>query len=103
MDFKQNLLLIFKEGINNCIKHSNCKKIILEANIIGDTIEMALHDDGTGFDEATTTRGNGLRNIKSRAEKIKGAVRWESSPGNGTVLTFVGKAGRFNKLKSLLS
>lgn len=101
MDYKQDLLLIFKEGINNCIKHSKCKKIILEANIDGRTIEMILRDDGIGFDEGVDKNGNGLKNMKSRAVKMNGLLKWDSSPGKGTVLTFIGKAGRFRKLKSI--
>jgi signal transduction histidine kinase len=103
MDFKQNLLLIFKEGINNCIKHSHCKKIMLDARIDGNSIEMILRDDGFGFDINDVSRGNGLKNIESRAAKIKGTVKWSSSPGKGTVLTFTGRAQRFNKLKSFLN
>jgi len=103
MDYKQNLLLIFKEGINNSIKHSKCSKIILEANIRGDVIEMILSDDGSGFDEKNMIYGNGLRNMESRAKKISGRMKWRSSQLTGTVITFVGKIGRFNKLKSLLN
>ena len=103
MDYKQNLLLIFKEGINNSIKHSKCSKIILEANIRGDDIEMILSDDGTGFDEIIMVYGNGLRNMESRAKKIGGRMKWSSSQKAGTVITFFGKIGRFNKLKSLLN
>ncbi|RKY99509.1 MAG: hypothetical protein DRQ13_02140 [Ignavibacteriae bacterium] len=103
MDYKQNLLLIFKEGINNSIKHSKCSKIILEANIRGDVIEMILSDDGSGFDEKNMIYGNGLRNMESRAKKIHGRMKWRSSQLTGTVITFIGKIGRFNKLKSLLN
>ena len=51
MDVKQNLFLIFKEAINNSIKHSNCKRIVLEANLRNDVLEISLTDDGIGFDE----------------------------------------------------
>ena len=47
MDVKQNLYLIFKEAINNSIKHSNCKHITLEANFRSDVLEISLTDDGT--------------------------------------------------------
>jgi ligand-binding sensor domain-containing protein/two-component sensor histidine kinase len=103
MDYKQNLLLIFKEGINNSIKHSKCSKIILEANIRSDVIEMILSDDGKGFDEKKMIYGNGLRNMESRAKKIGGKMKWQSSQEKGTVIIFIGKIDRFNKLKFLLS
>jgi len=103
MDYKQNLLLIFKEGINNSIKHSKCSKIILEANIRSDIIEMILSDDGTGFDEKNMVYGNGLRNMESRANKIGGRMKWQSSKKTGTVITFTGKISRFSKLNFLLN
>jgi len=103
MDYKQNLLLIFKEGINNAIKHSKCNKIVLEANIKGDVIEMILRDDGIGFDESNTVLGNGIRNMESRAKKIDGTINLKSSQKNGTVIRFSGKISRFNKLKSFLN
>ena len=46
MDVKQNLYSIFKEAINNSIKHSNCKNITLEANLRNDVLEISLSDDG---------------------------------------------------------
>ena len=59
MDVKQNLYLIFKEAINNSVKHSNCKHIALEANFRSDVLEISLTDDGTGFDTSTLSKGNG--------------------------------------------
>jgi two-component sensor histidine kinase len=103
MDYKQNLLLIFKEGINNSIKHSKCSKIILEANIRADVIEMILSDDGSGFDEKNMIHGNGLRNMESRAKNIGGRMKWRSSQKTGTEIIFIGKISRFSKLKSLLN
>ncbi len=67
MDFKQNLYLIFKEGLNNSIKHSNCKNISLETNIDGDNVEIKLEDDGAGFDIASESMGNGIFNMRNRA------------------------------------
>ncbi len=103
MDYKQNLLLIFKEGINNAIKHSNCKKIILEANIRGDVIEMTLIDDGKGFDEKEIEAGNGMKNMEARAKKIGGKFRYKSEPDKGTTIHFIGKLSKFYKLKSFLN
>ncbi len=103
MEYKQNLLLIFKEGINNAIKHSQCDKIVLEANVRGDVIEMILSDNGIGHNEVPMSVGNGLRNMETRANKINGRVKWRSSVKTGTEIRFMGKISRFNKLKSLLN
>ena len=102
MEYKQNLLLMFKEAINNAIKHSGCKKIVLEAFYKNDIIEIILKDDGKGFDLNTVNFGNGIKNMENRAMKIKGKLKWNSESHNGTVVTFSGKLGQINKIKSFL-
>jgi two-component sensor histidine kinase len=91
MEYKQNLFMILKEGINNSIKHSKCKKIILEANVRNDIIEIILQDDGIGFNPQMTGTGDGVKNIENRAEAIGGKVKWRSSIGGGTTLYFAGR------------
>ena len=103
MEYKQNLLLMFKEAINNSIKHSKCSKIILEASINNETVVLSLSNDGYGFDLQNHKSGNGMRNMESRANKIGGNITWESSSGHGTKVVFVGKIKKFFKLKSLLN
>jgi streptogramin lyase/two-component sensor histidine kinase len=97
MEYKQNLYLIFKEGINNAIKHSQCKKIILEASINKETMEIILSDDGIGIDEKHLSSGNGIINMKSRARSIGGELKIESSE-TGTFIKFIGKISGFKKL-----
>jgi signal transduction histidine kinase len=102
IDFKQNLYLILKEAINNAIKHSKCSIIHLDANARKDVIEVSVTDDGIGLDENNIDHGNGIKNIKQRAESIGGRVKWKSSPSQGTSVRFVGKRTGLIKLKSLL-
>lgn len=90
MEHKQNLYLIFKEGINNSIKHSNCKKITLEANLNKDELELILKDDGIGLDARNETLGSGLSNMKNRAAAIGGELTISSS-NEGTTIVFKGK------------
>ena len=103
MEYKQNLLLMFKEAINNSIKHSGCKKIILEAFYKNDIIEIILKDDGSGFNVNEVNFGNGIKNMENRAKKIKGKLSWQSITGKGTTVAFSGKLGKINKLKSLIN
>jgi ligand-binding sensor domain-containing protein/two-component sensor histidine kinase len=92
MDVKQNLYLIFKEAINNSIKHGRCKQIILEANLRNDVLEISLSDDGIGFDESILSKGNGLKNMENRAAQIKGRVKIKSSLNTGTSIRFIGRS-----------
>ena len=103
MEYKQNLLLMFKEAINNSIKHSSCSKIILEASINNETVVLSLSDDGLGFNLQNHKSGNGMRNMESRAKKIGGTITWESSSGRGSKVVFVGKINKFFKLKAMLN
>ena len=99
MEYKQNLLLMFKEAINNAIKHSGCKKIILEAFYKNDIIEIILKDDGAGFDLNKVKFGNGIRNMENRAIKIKGKLSWKTEYEKGTTVAFSGKLGGLNQVK----
>jgi two-component sensor histidine kinase/streptogramin lyase len=101
MDVKQNLYLIFKEAINNSIKHSKCKQITLESNLRNDVLEISLSDDGTGFDESILPKGNGLRNMENRAALIKGRIKIKSLVNTGTSIRFIGKSGASINLKVL--
>lgn len=103
MEFKQNLYLIFKEAINNAIKHSNCTRITIDANIRNDVIEISINDNGNGFDEKSIRQGNGIKNIQNRAEQIKGKIKIRSAIGSGTNITFIGRLNSFNKLKIFLN
>ena len=103
MDFKQNLYLIFKEGINNSIKHSNCKNIFLETSIQNDKIEIKLQDDGTGFDIMSESTGNGIFNMRNRAELIGGKIKWEKNIQGGITILFSGKVNNAKKIGNFLN
>jgi two-component sensor histidine kinase len=91
MESRQHIYLIFKEAINNCLKHSNFKNIILTINQSGNKIIIKLRDDGRGFNEGKYFAGNGLKNIKERAKLIGGHISITSSPSNGCTIEFTGK------------
>jgi ligand-binding sensor domain-containing protein len=96
MEYKQNLFLLFKEGINNSIKHSKCKRISLDVSYNKDILELELKDDGVGIDLQNIKNGNGIINMKNRAKNIGGKIIIDSSK-EGTSLKFVGKVGGIKK------
>ena len=83
---KRNIFFIYKEALNNIIKHAEAKSVNIKFNIENGSIFLAIRDDGKGFNNELISSGNGLKNIKSRASEIKADLKFESSPGNGTNL-----------------
>ncbi len=91
MDWKRHLMLIFKEGMNNSLKHSNSNSVSLSSSIKADEFELILEDDGDGFEPDKNIKGNGLKNITKRAEILNAEVHINSKPGAGTKLSLKGK------------
>lgn len=82
---RQNLLLIFKEGINNSIKHSGAKKVWADVIKLNNLLIMRITDNGKGIDEDKRGQGNGLRNIYTRAAELNGTANIRSN-ANGTLV-----------------
>ncbi|MCF8242000.1 MAG: hypothetical protein K9J16_11485 [Melioribacteraceae bacterium] len=91
MEHRQHLFLIFKEGINNSINHSNCTEITMDAQVSGKNLLMILSDNGKGFEPGNEYKGNGLKNMVSRAEQIGGKLTITSGKDNGSRIEFRGK------------
>ncbi len=81
MDFRQNIFLIFKEAINNAVKYSECSKIDVDIFYSGRIFKMKISDNGKGLDLSKQYSGNGLKNMKMRAEKIKAKIEFEINNG----------------------
>ena len=80
VDVKENVYLIFKESINNVVKHSNATKVQITFSFSGKTYALKIEDNGTGIN-GNRKSGQGLRNIKMRAERIGSEVAINSNGG----------------------
>ncbi len=82
------LYRIIQETINNVIKHAKATQldIILARNHTG--ISAEITDNGVGFDinNKDNFTGIGLKNIATRIEYLKGAIKYVSAPGEGTTV-----------------
>lgn len=67
---RRHLLLLFKEAINNSLKYSAAENAQFSVSQNEKIIELKFSDDGIGFEKENQRNGQGLKNIKSRAEKI---------------------------------
>ena len=80
---------IVQEGLANARKHGGARKAeVLIAERDGRRL-VRVHDDGAGFDGEGTPAGQGLKNMRRRAESIEGGFSLRTSPGRGTSLEVV--------------
>jgi len=83
---KRNLFFIYKEALNNIVKHAEAKNVDIKLLIEKSSILLSIKDDGKGFNIISGSGGNGLKNIRSRANEINADLKFESNPGKGTIL-----------------
>jgi ligand-binding sensor domain-containing protein len=84
LEKRRNFYLIFKETLNNLVKYSNAKRVLITLSHHSNTITLIIRDDGLGFDTSKKYNGNGLTNIRKRAKEINAQLNIESGEGIGT-------------------
>jgi PAS domain S-box-containing protein len=87
-------LLLFqsvRELLFNVVKHGHTEHAAVSLKVLsGDTLQLTVGDQGTGFDpavldhETEATNGFGLFSIHARLESLRGRFEVESAPGEGT-------------------
>jgi len=88
-DKRKNILYAIQEAVHNAVKHGSCSEIGLVVKLSRQIMEITVTDNGKGFDpNKTGSLGNGLNNMKKRAENLGGTCVIESFPGNGTKVCF---------------
>ena len=68
---------IIQEAVNNAVKHAEATKIIVNFELIKNTLEVSIIDNGKGFDKETIESGNGLVSMKKRASEINATLSIE--------------------------
>lgn len=86
LEFKRQVLLVFKEALHNLMRHARAGHAVVKVG--GDTAHfiLELEDDGRGFDPAAPVSGAGLTGMKQRAATLGGVLEMVSAPGQGTKL-----------------
>lgn len=87
MQQRKNLYFIFKEGLHNAVKYSDCSKIDIRFLQIDDEVQLVVKDNGRGFDINNAREGNGLINMKRRAEEIDAMLNIDASFNKGTCVS----------------
>jgi signal transduction histidine kinase len=77
---------IVQEGLANVRKHANARHAEVVIAMRDGERYVSVSDDGDGFDGKSTAAGQGLRNIRARAESIAGDATVQSRPGRGATV-----------------
>ena len=83
---------IVQESLNNIIKHSGAKNVVIRMDVRKDSINGSVSDDGKGFDADSFMEAKdksfGLSSMKERAEIAHGSITIKSVVGKGTKIMF---------------
>ena len=85
-NMRREVFLIFKEAVNNIVKHAECSEVVIQLTVQGGLLRLELHDNGIGFDPSQQTEGHGLASLHSRARALGGTLTVDSTPGAGTAI-----------------
>lgn len=96
---RREVFLIFKESVNNVLKHASATSVAIKFRLEGGRLELVISDDGRGFEPVDSvllsgeyeptdgTGGNGLYSMRRRAAEMGGSFEALSKPGEGTTVT----------------
>lgn len=84
---KYHLYLIFKEAINNSAKYSNASHVQIDIYYSTGSFSFKIKDNGLGFIEGAIEKGNGLENMRARANEINAELSVASEVNKGVEIT----------------
>jgi ligand-binding sensor domain-containing protein/signal transduction histidine kinase len=85
-DARRQVLLIFKEAVNNVARHAACRSASVAIALEDGWLSVGLSDDGRGFDPDAASDGHGLHSMRQRARALGGTLEIHSAAGRGTRL-----------------
>ena len=86
LQLRKDFYLIYKEAINNIAKYAAATKVNITILLQQHTLLMEISDNGKGFDAGQATAGNGLKNMKARANAVGATLAIVSAIGKGTII-----------------
>lgn len=85
-DVRQTFYLVFKEAVNNIARHSDARRIVIALTLLDRTLRLDVRDDGNVSDAPHHLEGQGLRNMKMRADRIGATLTIEGSSSGMRIL-----------------
>jgi len=80
-----------QEALANVRKHANANRAVITVTVDDAGLEVAIADDGTGFDPATAHTGFGVEGMRERLALVNGRLDVDSSAAGTTVRATIPK------------
>jgi signal transduction histidine kinase len=77
---------VVQEALTNCARHARASCITVTVVERSAAIELAVTDDGVGFETSIPRSGLGLLGLDERVRELSGTLAITSAPGRGTTL-----------------
>lgn len=84
----RNWASMVRELTSNVIRHARAEAMSVTIDVDGERLVTMVTDDGVGFDGEPSADGNGVRNLRRRADEIGGTVTF-SRRDRGTLVRVV--------------
>ncbi len=93
-DLRREIYLIFKEAVNNAVRHADADAIDAALAIERQHLVLTIRDNGRGFQPDTAVDGNGLGSMRRRAGAVNGRLDVVTGRDEGTSITLSAPIGR---------
>jgi signal transduction histidine kinase len=77
---------IVQEALTNAVKHARATRVTVSVAETTDHVDIAVGDDGVGFDPDASVEGFGLIGMRERVTLVGGTMEVDSKPGSGTTV-----------------
>jgi signal transduction histidine kinase len=88
--WSRQILFILKEAMTNAYKHSNANSVTFNCSLDNEQVHITLKDDGVGIPHNGVKKDSyGLKNMKTRAQKINSEIIISNGQSKGTEIQLV--------------
>jgi signal transduction histidine kinase len=95
---RRDVLLIFKEAVNNAAKYSDCSRVAIDFRVEHLALTLRIKDNGKGFEIDSENDGQGLRSMTRRADALGGKLKIDARNADGTIVELQMPLPRFNRV-----
>ena len=74
-----------QESLTNAVRHAAASRVRIEVTERDGFLEVAVSDDGKGFDPAARVSGFGLTGMRERVALAAGELDIQTTPGGTTI------------------